>query len=370
MRRRGDRSKSYSILVILIIIVILHVILIHLVFFQKGSNVKIPFVSSSPEQKEGKTETVKEDIKQKPETKKPSQAISAMGFNYSNAVKGNIPELPASKKADTGILVDLDTREVLWAKKPQSSVPIASMTKMMTLLLALEKIQNDPGINLDTPVKVSRSAFKIGGSQVWLDPRETFPLSELLKTVAIKSANDSAYLVAEFLAGGDEQAFVNEMNSRVGELKLPGTKFYNSHGLPGRTAAEDNVSTPEGMALLAEELLKYPKAIEWSSTWRTTFRKKKPLELQNHNTLVRNCPGVDGMKTGYIKRAGYCTTVTCKRGGKRLVAVVTGFPLNPKRGRERDNFVRKLLDWGYAKVRKTNLSSAAITKKNSSKNLH
>jgi D-alanyl-D-alanine carboxypeptidase (penicillin-binding protein 5/6) len=207
-------------------------------------------------------------------------------------------------------------------------------------------------VSLDTPVKVSTASYKIGGSQVWLDPKETFPLSELLKTVAIKSANDSAYLVAEFIGNGDVSFFVQKMNDKAKEIKMPETNFSNPHGLPEKSSADDNKSSPEGLAILAEYLLEYPLAVKWASTPQDVFRKgtNKPLILHNHNSLVKNCAGVDGMKTGYIKRSGYCTTVTCKRGSRRLVAVVTGFPLNTRRGRERDNFVRKLLDWGYKRA--------------------
>jgi D-alanyl-D-alanine carboxypeptidase len=179
-------------------------------------------------------------------------------------------------------------------------------------------------------------------------------LSELLKTVAIKSANDSAYLVAEFVGNGDVSLFVQNMNKRAKDIKMPGTHFTNPHGLPEKSSKDDNKSTPEGMAILAEYLLEYPLAVKWASTPKDVFREgtKKPLILHNHNSLVKNCSGVDGMKTGYIRRSGYCTTVTCKRGNRRLVAVVTGFPLNSRRGRERDNFVRKLLDWGYRQANK------------------
>jgi len=284
------------------------------------------------------------------EQKKESSPAGKFIYNY--AVQGNIPGLAASKNATSGILVDLGTRKALWAKNPKKSMPIASMTKMMTLLLAMEAIDKHENISLDTPVKVSVSAFRIGGSQVYLDPKETFPLRDLLKTVAIKSANDSAQLVAEFIGGGDSFLFVENMNNRAKELNMPGTRFFNPHGLPGDSSKEDNVSSPEGLALLAEELLKRKLAVEWASTWSYTFRAKtkKAMFLTNHNRLIKSCPGVDGMKTGFIRRSGYCTTVTCKRGSTRLVAVVTGF----KARKERDKFVKKLLDWGYARSRRIN----------------
>lgn len=275
-------------------------------------------------------------------------------FTYRYAVSGDLPGLPGSKQVKAGILVDLSTRQVLWCKDPRASVRIASMTKMMTLLLALEKVAA-ADLSLDTMIKVTPGAMKIGGSQVWLDVRESFPLRDLLKCVAIHSANDAAELVAERLGRGSSAAFVREMNARARELRLVGTKYVNAHGLPGRRGA-DNVSSPEASAFLAERLLEYPEAVKWSSTWLDGIRSgKNKFQLCNRNKLVASCPGVDGMKTGFTAKAGYCVTATCEREGRRLVAVVTGFPS----GRERNKFVAELFDWGYARER--DLSVAGTT---------
>ena len=138
--------------------------------------------------------------------------------------------LPQENGCATGILVDPATRKVLWAKNADKAVPIASMTKMMTLLLAEEAIAAGK-VTRDTPIRVTVAAYKIGGSQVWLDPKETFPLRELIKTIAVKSANDSAYLVGEFLGGGSMAAFIEAMNARAKALGLPHTRFYDAHGL-------------------------------------------------------------------------------------------------------------------------------------------
>ncbi|WP_176012801.1 D-alanyl-D-alanine carboxypeptidase family protein [Victivallis sp. Marseille-Q1083] len=269
-------------------------------------------------------------------------------FIYRNAVAGNIPNLPLSQKAGSGILVDLNTREVLWQKNAASGVPIASMTKMMTLLLTFEQLEEREGLTLDTPIKVSVAAYKIGGSQVYLDPRETFSLGELMKSVAIKSANDSAYLIAEYLNDQDIPGFVARMNRRAAELNMPGTRFVNPYGLPNN-AGENSISSAEGMAILAEHLLEYPKLLEWTSTVRAPFREPGSpnwQDMTNTNKLVRDCPGVDGMKTGYIGKSGFCLTATCLRGGRRLVGVVTGFDTSANR----DKFMRQLLDWGYQRA--------------------
>jgi D-alanyl-D-alanine carboxypeptidase (penicillin-binding protein 5/6) len=269
-------------------------------------------------------------------------------FHYKNAIDGNIPCLALSSEATSGILVDIDTRNVLWAKNPREAEPIASMTKMMTLLLAFEEMKKRPDITLETMVQVTSAASKIGGSQVYLDPKESFPLGELLKTIAIKSANDSAYQTAYFISNGDVAGFVNKMNERAKQLKMPSTTFVNPHGLPNESG-ENSKSSPEGMALLAEQLLEYPPLLAWTTKTYDSFRDKNNKAYQvitNTNKLVKDCAGVNGMKTGYIRASGFCITVTCMRGGKRLVAVVTGY----KTSNDRNLAVRKLLDWGYRRA--------------------
>ena len=261
---------------------------------------------------------------------------------------GDISSLPDCKLTKTGILVNINTRRVLWAKNCRKSVPIASMTKMMTALIAFETIQNDPDINLNTVVQVTKEAYKIGGSQVWLDPRESFTLKELLKTVMIKSANDSAYLIAQYLGGGDIASFIAKMNTTAKEIGMPNAHFSNPDGLPEKYASEDNRATAEGLAFLAEHLMKYPLAVKWASTRIDYFREnsKNPTMLVNTNGLVRkNVTGVNGMKTGYTSRAGFCLTCTCTRGGKTLVGVVTGF----KSSKARDKYMQELLSWGFKK---------------------
>ncbi len=243
---------------------------------------------------------------------------------------------------DTGILVDPVTRKVLWAKHANKGVAIASMTKMMTMLLAEEAIV-DGRITRQTVIPVTDAAYAIGGSQVWLDPKESFPLQELLKAVAIKSANDAAYLVGEYLGGGDISAFVARMNQRARDIGMEHTVFYETHGL-GDAQKRNNLASSYDMILLAERLLDYPEAMRMAGTRMDTFRDGK-TELRNHNNLVFNrVSGVDGLKTGYTKAAGFCVTFTCKRNGRRLIGCVTGFP----RAKDRDAFCRALLDWGYS----------------------
>lgn len=275
-------------------------------------------------------------------------ALFGMPLKYEGAVNGEIRELPLSRNAGTGILVDLDTRQVLWAKNPESGVPVASMVKMMTLLLAFEDMEERSDLNLDTVIQVTNEASKIGGSQVYLDPRESFPLGELMKSVVIHSANDSAYLMAEYLSGGNVPEFVARMNRRAAEIGMKNTKYTNPNGLNDRNR-EDSRASAEGQVFLAERLLEYPPMLEWGATRRAPFREpgsKGWQDMTNTNKLVGSCAGVDGMKTGYIQKSGFCLTVSCLRGNKRLIGVVTGF----QSSKERDTFVRALLDWGYSRA--------------------
>ena len=269
-------------------------------------------------------------------------------FDYRKALWDDKLPIAGCKQTSSGILVDLDTHKVLWAKKPRKGVAIASMTKMMTLLLALEALDARTDLELDTPIAVSPGAAGMGGSQVYLDVKETHPFGELLKSMAIKSANDSAYLVAEYVGNNSMAHFIAAMNKRAYKLRMPSTKFVNVHGLTSDRRT-NSISSPEGLAILAEQLLQYPLLMDWTSTKHDFFRpegNKHRQALTNTNRLVGKCSGVDGIKTGYTRAAGFCVTATCMRGGKRLVAVVTGV----KSSKARNAFVSKLFAWGYRRA--------------------
>ena len=338
-------KKTLVITIIFVVIALLHILAVKLIFSDK-----------KPEKAGAGTDSVAPDVPQikEPQPKIPTRvpprkvapAVArrfGIPLNYKHAIMGNILELPGSKNAKSGILVDVGSRNVLWSKNPKQGAPIASMTKMMTLLLAMEDIRAGK-VQLNTRVKVTKAAYLIGGSQVYLDPRETFTLGELMESMAIKSANDSAYLVGEFIGHQDMAGFVARMNQRAKELNMPATHFINPHGLPDNK--KNSISSPEGLVLLAERLIEYPQILKWTSTRTAIFRPKTNKHHQlmtNTNKLISSCHGVDGLKTGYTQTAGFCITVTCLRNGKRLIAVVTGF----KSSKERNAFVKKLLDWGY-----------------------
>lgn len=273
-------------------------------------------------------------------------------FHFAAAVDGDLPNLPLGQGATTGFMVDLDSRNVLWMKNRGRSVPIASMAKMMTLLTAFEILEERPELSLDTMVKITATTKKNAPKEgiIWLDPRETMPLRDLLAATAIKSANDAAYQVAEFLADGDVNAFVARMNRRAGELGMPGTSFSSPSGYPN-PSRPDSLSTPEAMTILGERLLEYPQLMTWLGTQQTFIERKvgkdPKTELTNTNRLINpRYPGVDGLKTGYTKAAGCCLTFSALRNGRRIAGCVTGF----ERAANRDKFVRQLIDWSYERL--------------------
>ena len=288
----------------------------------------------------GSSEQVDEDDVLIPVEAKPTEPPRLV---FDASATNDLPAHLQGSDLRTGLLVEYPSGRVLWQKDSDQPVEIASMTKMMTALLAFEDIDARDDIELSTPIKVSNAAYRIGGSQVWLDPRETFSLEELLISIMVKSANDSAYLVGEYLEGGNMSAFIERMNERAQELEMTSTRFRNAHGLPEKT--EDNVASCLDLARLSAALLRHEKAIEWASLETYSFRPnaKEPTILSNHNRLLSTTIGVDGMKTGYTKRAGYCIAATCKRNERRLIAITTGF----SSGSKRDSFTRDLLDWGY-----------------------
>ena len=262
-------------------------------------------------------------------------------WSYKNSVVADALPLKYVSSIPAGILVDANTGNILWSKKSRQPQKIASMTKMMTMLLAIEAAK-EGSVSLDDRITVSAAASRVGGSQVFLKQGEVFSLEELLKSIIIVSANDSSHLVAEAIAGNID-AFADMMNKKAAELGMKDTKFYNPHGLP--LNGKHNISTALDMAILARELLKYPLVLKWSATWMDSFRNGK-FSMVNHNRLVNpatGVKGVDGLKTGYYKKAGFCVTATALRNRKRIIAVVIG----AERKTVRNSFAKELIEWGY-----------------------
>ena len=270
-------------------------------------------------------------------------------FDFSKARHGNLPEslVPGSKLATSGIVVDLSTRKVLWEKNCRSKIGTASMAKLMTLLLFMEYLDSQSELTLESEVTVPAGVMKVPRTGVvYLAPGEKFLYSDIVKAAAIKSANDAAEMLA-LCVDSDTDKFVERMNKRAVELGMKNTRFVNAHGLTKYTEKNKqdySTSTTLDMVILAENLLEYPVLMEYSSTQQATLRKEKPLIYTNTNKLINpRYPGVDGMKTGFTRAAGFCLTFSAKRNGKRIMGCVAGFQSRV----DRDRFCRKLVDWSF-----------------------
>jgi len=241
-------------------------------------------------------------------------------------------------KAKGAILIDGTTGTVLFEHNSRERLPMASVTKIMTMLLTMEAI--DTGrISYDDMIPASPHAISIGTTQLWLKEGEEFSVRDMLKAVTIRSANDAAIMLAEKIAGSEE-AFVAKMNEKAAELGMKDTKFIDCSGLTD----EGQYSTAYDIAIMSRELLtKYPEIIEYTTKWHDTIRDGK-TSLDNTNKLIRSYDGIIGLKTGYTEAAGYNLSAAAKRNNLMLISVVLGEPDSNTRFRES----AKLLDYGFA----------------------
>ena len=236
------------------------------------------------------------------------------------------------------ILMDEDSGTVLYEKNADDRRPIASITKVMTLLLTFEALEAGK-IHLDDFVPVSEHAYHMGGSQIWLEPGEQMTLNDMLKAICISSANDAAVAVAEYV-GGSEPAFAEMMNARAAELGMTNTHFANACGLD----EEGHLSTARDVALMSREmLLHHTEVRDYCSVWMDTLRGGA-TQLVNTNKLLKSYRGITGLKTGTTGKAGVCISASAERDGLRLIAVVLG----SASGKERFQAASTLLDYGFS----------------------
>lgn len=237
-------------------------------------------------------------------------------------------ELATSSKE--AIIMETTTGKIIFEKNSHEKTAPASMTKIMTLLLTFEAIDSGK-ISLDDMVNISQRAADMGGSQMFLEANSTVKLEEIIKGVAIASANDGAVALAEYV-GGSIENFVQMMNDKAQELGLENTHFVNPHGLD----AENHYSTAYDMAIMALNLIKHEKILQYTSTYEDYFNKPDGTRtwLVNTNKLVRFYNGVDGLKTGYTENAGYCLTATAKKNNVRYITVVMGAATLDDRSKE------------------------------------
>ena len=249
-------------------------------------------------------------------------------------------EPPITLTSPSAILTEPATGRVIFEKNADERRPVASVTKVMTILLTLEAI-DDGRISESDSVLVSERAAGMGGSQAFLDANRSYTVGELLSSVIIASANDSAVALAEHLCGAEE-AFVRRMNERAQELGLENTHYVNCTGLP----AEGHYTTARDVATLSAHLDGHPRYYEYSTVWMKDFRHQggRVTGLTNTNRLIRFYPGCDGYKTGSTNEARYCISATAKKNGMRLIAVVLGSSASQTRFDE----ARAMLEYGFA----------------------
>lgn len=251
------------------------------------------------------------------------------------AVSAALGDLPCK----SAILMDATTGQVLFEQNPDEALPPASVTKVMTLLLVMEAIDNGK-LSLGDMVSVSAHAASMGGSQVYLKEGETMSVEEMLKCVIIASANDCAVALAEHVAGSEE-AFVASMNARASELGMKNTHFENTNGLDD--TATNHVTSARDIAIMSRALISHKKILEYSGIWMDTIREGT-FGLTNTNRLVRFYRGCTGLKTGSTARAKFCISATAEREGVSLICVIMAADTRD----ERNNTAAKLLDYGFA----------------------
>jgi D-alanyl-D-alanine carboxypeptidase (penicillin-binding protein 5/6) len=241
----------------------------------------------------------------------------------------------------SALVVDAETGKVLFADHAEAVVYPASVLKLMNLLVLLERIEQGT-LRLDEMVQVTREAAKTGGSQVYLDPKEQFPVEDLLYALMVQSANDAAVALATHVAGSKE-GFVALMNKKAQDLGMKNTHFYSVHGLPPSEGQKPDETTAGDMSILCRELANRPEAIKYTSTRERGFRDNTFI-MRNHNHLLAQVDGCDGLKTGYFEAAGFSIAATAQRGGVRIIALVMG----SKDRKVRDAKASELLAKGFS----------------------
>lgn len=243
--------------------------------------------------------------------------------------------------APAAVLMERATGTLLFEKNAHEALPPASVTKVMTLLLVLEAL-DEGRIGWDDTVTASEAAAAKGGSQIYLEPGEGLPLREMLKSVAVASANDCACALAEHVAGS-EAAFVDRMNRRAAELGMADTHFVNCTGLDDGPDADTHRTSAHDIALMSRALLAHDEIRDYTTIWMDSVRDGR-FGLANTNKLIRFYPGATGLKTGYTSRAGYCLSASAERSGVEYIAVV----LDCASSADRFSDAKVLLDYGFA----------------------
>lgn len=258
------------------------------------------------------------------------------------ALAGELPAIAADPYLGA-IVVEVGSGEVLFEDNADAVGYPASVIKLLSLLVVIEKV-DEGSIKLDDMVLVSAEAAGMGGSQVFLKEHETFTVDDLLYALIVQSANDAAAALAEHVAGGKD-AFVRMMAARAAELGMSATEINSVHGLPPSEGQRPDLTTARDLATLSRELLKHPSVLRYTSTREQPFRGGE-FVMRTHNPLLLSLPGCDGFKTGYFKKAGYSISATMEKNGNRLIAVV----LDSQDREVRNRKAREMLTEGFREL--------------------
>jgi D-alanyl-D-alanine carboxypeptidase len=255
------------------------------------------------------------------------------------------------------IVVDAADGSILFSEKADYVGPPASVTKLMTFLVVHDALQAGE-ISLTTPVTVTAEDSRMGGTQVWLKHNEVFTVEELLYALMIQSANDAAHALSH-TAAPDRASFVKRMNIRAQRLGMTNTIWRSPHGLPpsSRKLSQTDMTSPRDLVKLSQALLRETDILRFSSIQSREFGRgyrPKPVMMRTHNHLVGKVRGVDGLKTGFTRAAGFCLSATAERDGKRIIAVIMGAPSS----KERDIRMAELIEDAFAKLNPSPISSA------------
>ena len=270
-----------------------------------------------------------------------SQSLTAFAKsdNNSEAERYDISNAEIEVSSRSAVLMEASSGEIIYSKNENEALSPASVTKIMTLLLVMEAI-DEGRILLDSNVPISAYASSMGGSQVFLKEGENMSVRDLIKCTVIASANDAAVALSEYVYGS-EDAFVKAMNEKARALNMTNTNFENTTGLDD--TCENHFTSAMDIAIMSRELMKHSLIFEYSSLWQDSIRNGEFI-LTNTNRLVRYYDGCTGLKTGSTDKAGYCISATAERNGTKLIAVIMGAPTRD----ERNSIARSLLDFGFS----------------------
>ena len=243
----------------------------------------------------------------------------------------------------SALVVEADTGKILFEDHADAVIYPASVLKLMVLFVVLERVEQQ-ALGLADMVQVTAEASRMGGSQVYLDPKEAFTVEDLLYALMIQSANDAAVALAIHVSGS-VQGFVSLMNKRAAELGMKNTRFHSVHGLPPAEGQQPDMTTAADLSILSRELARNQEVFRYTGTAERAFRDGT-FVMRTHNHLLKSVAGCDGFKTGYFKAAGFSIVATAKRDGVRIIAIVLG-----SRDRKvRDAKASELLAKGFALV--------------------